>query len=757
GYKFALVPKRVNSIFFAASQDGCMDRAKFLSKQQGVEVECLYTGPSDFDPDGTIQAALVQDLIDQGDIDGLSISILNAEPMRPVIQNAVDRGIPVVTFDSDDPLSARASYIGTDNFFFGEQLGKVLIQIQPQGGSYIILSDRTPNVVAREHGVRASLQQEAKTVWNELEVASPLDAQGNYTYAIGLMRDAIRNHNVTAIIPVVGGPMFLQDLWTELVEEFPDVIFVVADGLQIQLDFLARGKVAGLVAQLPYNMGSMSMDSLFSLKTLAVAGVEAKLPEFQGTNVLEHVMVPLILPDLTVNQNLLGDLRYVGFALFGIIALTSIFFLGWTFMNRSVRVVQAAQPGFLALVAVGVLVMGATILPLSFDDSASDFTQEFGNLRCMTIPWTLFIGFTLIFAALFAKLWRINHLFQSSARFKRVTVKAMDVIIPMTILLTTNIASLLWWTLTDPLKYKREDLEGTDAWNRVIATWGGCASEDPLPFTLVLGFLNVGVMVVASWQAFLARRIKSEFAESKFVAMALVSMLQISAIGMPLLFLVREDPRAWYWTSTLMVFIICMVVLLVIFVPKMMHFREHMLRSDKSQRMIIADSIRQTQYNLNESQGGGRGSQTLHKRTAASGHSHSYVSSYAGAGAGAGTGYGSEVSSASPSTSGRQRKFCVGFDSTDSLPPTPELSSDDPKPTTLPSGSIKSYLGGPAEAAPSPLTPVREKGESNVMVSEEEEMRSQDEMIATPINRTPQTSSEIMSEDTNLQGLASNV
>ncbi|CAJ1964797.1 unnamed protein product [Cylindrotheca closterium] len=712
GYKFALVPKRVNSIFFAATKDGCMDRAKFLSSQQGVDIECLYTGPSDFDPDGTQQAEIVQSLIDQGDIDGLSISILKAEPMRPVIQNAIAKGIPVVTFDSDDPQSGRASYIGTDNFFFGEQLGKVLIQIKPTGGNYMILSDQTPNVMARENGVRASLQQEAKTVWNELSGVSPLDAKGNYTYAIDLMRNAIRNHNVTAIVPVVGGPMFLGDLWTELVEEFPKVIFVVADGLQVQLDFLARGKVAGLVAQLPYNMGSMSMDSLFSLKTLALAGHEAKIPDFQGTNVLEHVMVPLILPDLTVNQNHLGDLKYIGFALFGVICLTSLFFLSWTFVNRSVRVVQAAQPGFLALVAVGVLIMGSSILPLSFDDSASDYTQELGDLRCMTIPWMLFIGFTLIFAALFAKLWRINHLFQSSARFKRVTLKATDVMIPMGILLTANAATLLWWTLADPLTFRRSDLEGTDAWNRVIATWGGCLSDDPFPYSMVLGLLNVGVMVVASWQAYRARKIKSEFAESKFVAMALVSMLQVSLIGMPLLVLVRNDPRAWYWTMSLMIFIICMVVLLVIFIPKMNHVRKHAMHNDASQRKIIADSIRQTQNNLN-SDSQARGSQTLHRRSVP--YSNDLSTSFVGTlGANDGSNHwmakeSSAVPSAASSVSSHASQSTPqGSPERSSLTPpiglpaVPELSLDNPEPSSTASiiapGSIKSYLGGPSSS-----------------------------------------------------------
>lgn len=59
--------------------------------------------------------------------------------------------------------------------------------------------------------------------------------EGNNTLAIQLMRESCcqLGDKVTAIVPVMGGPMFLPELWTSLVKEFPEVVFAVGASLPI--------------------------------------------------------------------------------------------------------------------------------------------------------------------------------------------------------------------------------------------------------------------------------------------------------------------------------------------------------------------------------------------------------------------------------------------------------------------------------------------------------------------------------------------
>jgi len=62
----------------------------------------------------------------------------------------------------------------------------------------------------------------------------------------------------------------------------------------------------------------------------------------------------------------------------------------------------------------------------------------------------------------------------------------------------------------------------------------------------------------------------AEFAESKYIFVSMASMLQALISGMPVLFFVKDMPQAYYMVFVLFFFIVSMVIMLVIFVPKMM-------------------------------------------------------------------------------------------------------------------------------------------------------------------------------------------
>ena len=599
-YKFALVPKSVDNPFFDASRDGCVDRAKAISQKgyslvqngstthQNITVKCHYLGPDALEKTGEAQAALVQELIDRQTYDGISISVRSADYMRPVISAAVAQGIPVVTFDADDSESQRASYIGTDNEFFGRQLGKVLQQIHPEVGTYAIVTDTPQNVQLREKGLRATLDGVG---WKEVE-ESPQHEEGNGVLAIEKMRYLATTYpNITAIVPVMGAPMFEEALFMELVEDFRNVLFVVADGLPVQLSLLSRNYGHGLVAQMPYAMGTISVDSLLQL----AVDPTTILPEFQGTNVLEHLQIPLVLPELIVDQNHLGKLSIVGFTLFGVVFLTATGFITWTWRHRNLSVVRLAQPEFLIMIACGASIMGSAMVPLSFDDGHTHFSDASGIAMCMSVPWLGFTGFTIMFSAMLAKQWRINQIFLSSGQFTRVEVTGKQMATPFCILLLANTAVLICWTVIDPMMYVRIDMPGTDGWNRVLATYGTCESEgSSTPYLAVLGAINLLVLAKANYQSYIARKIKSSFSESRYIAITMASMMQACLIGVPLLFLVRDMPQAYYLTMVFMLFTVSQIILLLIFVPKIVNARNFTSRSKKSQRRIVQDAIHET-------------------------------------------------------------------------------------------------------------------------------------------------------------------
>lgn len=351
--------------------------------------------------------------------------------------------------------------------------------------------------------------------------------------------------------------------------EHRNITLVGVDGSDYQLAYLESKYVDGLIGQLPFEFGSKSVEVLHRIIT------ENLVPEqdaFYRTNLVSYNLIPLELPELMVDQNLLGNLDVVGFTCFAIVAATSIVCMVWSLVYRNELVVRAVQPFFLGMVACGVLIMAGALIPLSFDDDGKieEQSKKWATGICMSVPWLAFMGFAVIFSALFSKTWRVNRIFNTtSSPFARVRVRQRDVLAPFAAVMAANFAILISWTLVDPLVYERSFEIGTDFWNREIASNGACRSDNTIAYLVPLGVLNAAVVFFASYQAFQARHIQSEFSESSYIGLAVFMMAQAFLSGIPVVAVVRDIPEAFYLVLTFVIFVLCMVILLLVFLPKM--------------------------------------------------------------------------------------------------------------------------------------------------------------------------------------------
>jgi len=263
-YKFAIVPKAMNNPYFDLARDGCVERAKELGN-----VECIYRGPIEHEP--ATQVQIIQDFITQG-VDGIAISAADADTVIRVIQQARDAGIPVIIFDADSPNSARQAAIVSDNKEMGAELGKLLLKLRPEGGTYALLSGgpAAENLRLRVEGVRSALNG---TAWTEIASGSPAYNDDDAALAVQQMHDLkTANPDLGAIIPIGGWPLFVPEAYRSFIDryraEFDAGTFSVVSGdtLKIQLEALRDGYVNGLIGQRPDEMGARAMDVLLALK-----------------------------------------------------------------------------------------------------------------------------------------------------------------------------------------------------------------------------------------------------------------------------------------------------------------------------------------------------------------------------------------------------------------------------------------------------------------------------------------------------------
>ena len=153
---------------------------------------------------------------------------------------------------------------------------------------------------------------------------------------------------------------------------------------------------------------------------------------------------------------------------------------------------------------------------------------------------------------------------RNAAKFKRVKVEIKDVMLPFIIIMVLNLIILISWTAISPLKYQRLPDPGTDPWNRVIKTYGICSSEHSVIFGSILFSIAIMLLVISNVQAYQARRVSTEFNESKCVVIGVAVALQAFIIGAPVLMMSRENSTTFHAALCLLIFATCATVLFLI-------------------------------------------------------------------------------------------------------------------------------------------------------------------------------------------------
>ena len=109
--------------------------AKAAEKDLGVNVEFLV--PPKEDPAWQIRK--VEELIKRR-TNGIAFSASDPKSLRPVIMKAIEQDVPCIAIDTDLP-KGRHAYIGTGNYYAGQQSAEKMLEIINNKGKVAIISD----------------------------------------------------------------------------------------------------------------------------------------------------------------------------------------------------------------------------------------------------------------------------------------------------------------------------------------------------------------------------------------------------------------------------------------------------------------------------------------------------------------------------------------------------------------------------------------------------------------------------------------
>ncbi|MBS0186844.1 MAG: substrate-binding domain-containing protein, partial [Planctomycetes bacterium] len=156
-YRIGVIAKSQSNPVFQAARTGALDAGEDLSKKLGADVKVEWRTP--VNEDAQQQAQYVEQLASQG-FDGIAISASDANVLTAAVNSAIDRGVVVITFDSDIPASKRLAYYGINDEEAGRSVMRELAKsMGGKGGKIAILSgnQNATNLNARVKGVKDEL------------------------------------------------------------------------------------------------------------------------------------------------------------------------------------------------------------------------------------------------------------------------------------------------------------------------------------------------------------------------------------------------------------------------------------------------------------------------------------------------------------------------------------------------------------------------------------------------------------------------
>jgi ribose transport system substrate-binding protein len=253
--RIAMIAKSSTNPVFLSARTGAEAAAKALSKKYGIDIQIDWRTPPT--EDGQVQAQRMAQAVNEGD-DAVLISCSDASKVIGTINDAVKRGVPVMTFDSDAPGSKRFAFYGVDDLKTGELvMGELAKQLKGKGNVAVLAGNQNaPNLRKRVEGVKkeATKYPQIKIIGTFYHIETPQDAAAEVVRVINAYPE------INGWAMVGGWPLFTTTLLTDL--DPAKVKVVAVDALPAELPYVEKGIAPVLLAQPTYLWGYVSVEKI---------------------------------------------------------------------------------------------------------------------------------------------------------------------------------------------------------------------------------------------------------------------------------------------------------------------------------------------------------------------------------------------------------------------------------------------------------------------------------------------------------------
>jgi ABC-type sugar transport system, periplasmic component len=251
-----LIGKIGTNPVFIAAHSGAKLAAKELGVKYNVDVVIDWATP---EKENVEEQAAAMERFSRSKVDGIAISCSDANYLTPTIDGVVEKGTPIMCFDSDAPKSTRFAYYGADDIEFGRMLMKELANELNETGTIAILAGNKNalNLQRRLQGIKAELKKYPKCTLHLDNVYYNIEIPEIASETIARAQKA--NPNITGWILI--GSTALQAK-NSLKWKPGEVKVVAGNAVPVELEYVKSGYVQGLVGVNCFQMGYKSVEIL---------------------------------------------------------------------------------------------------------------------------------------------------------------------------------------------------------------------------------------------------------------------------------------------------------------------------------------------------------------------------------------------------------------------------------------------------------------------------------------------------------------
>jgi len=252
-YHFALIGEEMNHDYWRLVGEG----AKKSESEFDVMVE--YEGPKRSNPEEQLK---LFDMAIKSKVDGIIVQALN-ESFTPLINQAVNEGIPVITIDTDSSGSLRDAYIGTDNYLAGQLAGKALVEDTGGKAAVGIITGSFDNA---HHMQRVQGFKDVVEPFEGIEIVAIEESNITRVDTEEKAYEMLTKYeNITAFYGTSSYNGMGIAAAAKSLKRKDDMYVITFDRIDENLQLLEKGEIDAIVEQQPFEMGYRSVKTMMDL------------------------------------------------------------------------------------------------------------------------------------------------------------------------------------------------------------------------------------------------------------------------------------------------------------------------------------------------------------------------------------------------------------------------------------------------------------------------------------------------------------